>query len=310
VARLPVLAALEAAEARAGLDDEGLSQAGAATPTRTLKLQLQERAAATFVIAGTMRFFPQPATAAGRWGGRRQRMTNLAWSHPIAPSTYYAPPADPGGGTQPATDPAGDDPFSSGLTPDALMIYCRTRLDSIDVQIRASFDGQRQNGAIVGQINALAEQLKGNGADIKDPTAIRQLEQNFNALIHSIQATDPNSPVLPGLIRTYNTLVWSGDGGKAFNHSTDPAAPDMIQPDLYPPDKGSAQGDNVLGAPELQGYTQALSDAASRLNSDSELQMIQLQSLMSQRQTAIALTTNLVQSLGDQENKVVANIGH
>jgi hypothetical protein len=31
---------------------------------------------------------------------------------------------------------------------------------------------------------------------------------------------------------------------------------------------------------------------------------------MSQRQTAIQLTTNVVQSLGDQLNKIVANIGH
>jgi hypothetical protein len=31
---------------------------------------------------------------------------------------------------------------------------------------------------------------------------------------------------------------------------------------------------------------------------------------MSQRQTAIQLTTNIVQSLNDQANKIVANIGH
>ena len=35
--------------------------------------------------------------------------------------------------------------------------------------------------------------------------------------------------------------------------------------------------------------------------------MVQLQSLMSQRQTAISLTTNLVQSLGDQEEKIAEN---
>ena len=38
--------------------------------------------------------------------------------------------------------------------------------------------------------------------------------------------------------------------------------------------------------------------------------MVQIQSLMSQRQTAVSLTTNLVQSLGDQENKIADNIGH
>ena len=49
---------------------------------------------------------------------------------------------------------------------------------------------------------------------------------------------------------------------------------------------------------------------SSSVNSSSELEMIQLQSFMSQRQTAIQLTTNLVQSLGDQLNKIADNIGH
>jgi hypothetical protein len=46
------------------------------------------------------------------------------------------------------------------------------------------------------------------------------------------------------------------------------------------------------------------------LNSGAELQMIQLQSIMSQRQTAIQITTNLVQALGDQLNKIADNVGH
>jgi hypothetical protein len=70
------------------------------------------------------------------------------------------------------------------------------------------------------------------------------------------------------------------------------------------------KGDNQFGTDELQGYGQALSDAAGSLNSDSELAMVHLESLMSQRQTAVTLTTNLVQSLGDQENKIADNIGH
>ncbi len=75
------------------------------------------------------------------------------------------------------------------------------------------------------------------------------------------------------------------------------------------PRTGSKQGDNLISSTELQGYVQTLSDAAGNLNSNSELEMVQLQSLMSQRQTAVSLTTNLVQSLGDQENKIADNIG-
>ena len=48
----------------------------------------------------------------------------------------------------------------------------------------------------------------------------------------------------------------------------------------------------------------------SDINSAAELSMIGLQSLMSQRQEAIQLCTNLVQSMGDQCNKIAENVGH
>ena len=60
----------------------------------------------------------------------------------------------------------------------------------------------------------------------------------------------------------------------------------------------------------MQSFIDRLQGCASDLNSNSELQMIQLQSLMSERQTAIELTTNLVQSLGNQAEKIAQNVGH
>ncbi|HEY8041388.1 MAG TPA: hypothetical protein VIF15_16395, partial [Polyangiaceae bacterium] len=73
---------------------------------------------------------------------------------------------------------------------------------------------------------------------------------------------------------------------------------------------GGVVANVVDGATDVKGWIQELSDVQSTINQGSELQMIKLQSLMSQRQTAIQLTTNLVQSLGDQLNKIAENIGH
>ncbi len=56
--------------------------------------------------------------------------------------------------------------------------------------------------------------------------------------------------------------------------------------------------------------TTAVENIQKDLNSSTELSMINLQSLMSQRQEAIQLCTNLVQSLGDQVNKIAENVGH
>jgi hypothetical protein len=226
---------------------------------------------------------------------------------PLQPMpTYVGGPSSADG----VVAPSDNEDVSVGLSPDALMAYCQSRLDSIDGQVQASFGDQQQNAAALQQIDQFAEQLKSvDGSSQTGADTCKNLEKEFGAMIQSISAADPGCPALPALTTAYNSMVYSGDGGAAFNHSTDPGDPDYINKDQYPPDTSSPQGDKILGAPELQGFAQTLTDAAGSLNSNSELQMVQLQSLMSQRQTAISLTTNLVQSLGDQANKIADNIG-
>jgi hypothetical protein len=203
------------------------------------------------------------------------------------------------------------DPFSAGLTPDGLMAYCQAHLDSIDSQVRSSFDSQQRGAADVARINKVLADLKDappNGTD-GNFDRCAALETSLGSAITDLQASDPHCPALPGLIQTYNNMVWSGTGGTLDGKSF--PGPAFIDVNDYPPDRSQgSQGDKNLSGPELQGFGQAVQDAAGTINSQSELQLIQLQSLMSQRQTAISLTTNLVQSLGDQQNKIAENIGH
>jgi hypothetical protein len=196
------------------------------------------------------------------------------------------------------------DPFSAGLTPDALMAYCQSRLDSINDQVQSSFDMQQKQAADVKRIGAVAEDLKtASTAEVKGGEACEKLENELGSAISDLRNSDPGCTALPAMIQTYNNMVWSGTGGQT--------GPQFIDAAQYPPNYAvGGQGDEDLGTAELQMYSQNLSDAAANINSNSELQMIQLSSLMSQRQTAITLTTNLVQSLGDQQNKIADNIGH
>jgi hypothetical protein len=234
-------------------------------------------------------------------------MTNWSGTMQTAPApTLYsmpslAEPAPIGGAT------IGDSPFAAGLSPEALMTYCQSRLDSIDGQIQSSFDGQKKNSEFIDQMNTLQKTFKSLGSKpLDDHGQIIAMETQYKTLIEDMQKNDPGNPELDTLITSYNTLVWSGSGGAAMH----PGTPDFIQLDTHPPGKTSDQGDYNLVDTEFSDFAQTLSDCASNLNSHAELQMVQLQSLMSQRQTAITMTTNLVQSLGDQENKIADNIGH
>jgi len=195
------------------------------------------------------------------------------------------------------------------LTPDALMAYCESRLNSIDSQVQTAFVQQELRNGEQGdlqQILGLLQTYQSGIGDIpnnkSDQGTCAKIEQAMAAEIHKLQAEDPNNPDLGKLIQAYNDFVWTGTGPTS-------STPYIDQQD-FPPNQNGNQGDGMLSDTEMKGFMDTIQGISSDLNSGAELQMIQLQSLMSQRQTAIQLTTNLVQSIGDQLNKIADNIGH
>jgi len=208
-------------------------------------------------------------------------------------------------------DRGGDD--AANLSPDALMAYCQSRLDSIDGQIDRTFNEQevsnRESSALQQVIATFQTYSAGvTSGDSQGASKCAAMETALSGLIQQITASDPGCPELGKLKQTYNDLLYTGTGPQAATATT--PALQYIDESSYPPNQNGPQGDNVIGANEMQGFIQSLQGCASDLNSGSALQMIQLQSLMSERQTAVELTTNLVQSLGDQAQKIAENLGH
>jgi hypothetical protein len=167
------------------------------------------------------------------------------------------------------------------LTPDALMSYCSTRLRGIDDQVHAAFAKQQQANAdssVLTNINiAVPDHQLDMSNDADKGTAQNALDQ-LQAAYDKIQ--DPTAKdALAHQIDALQHLIKGDNGGKmdveTFK-STTSGAVQKIQQDL---------------------------------NSGAELSMINLQSLMSQRQSAIQVCTNLVQSLGDQCSKIADNVG-
>jgi len=204
-----------------------------------------------------------------------------------------------------ATLAASEDVVASGdatayLTPDALMAYCKSRLRSIDDQVYTAMYGQKQIASETSQVQAAMAALQKYSAGTSSKDDCTSMEIALHKAIEQIKDTDSNCPELPKLRQIYNDLVWSGTG----------PTENTPYEDNYPPNQVGGEGDHILSSSEVSGFINSLQGCASDLNSSAELNMIQIQSLMSQRQTAVQLTTNLVQSLGDQANKIAANIGH
>jgi hypothetical protein len=219
-----------------------------------------------------------PITIQGAFG-------NISFGGTITPTASDAlntnetapPPALAGADLGPITTGPGFGAF----TPDALMAYCQTRLGSIDQQAEESFDTQNENAQEANDIGTVANDFKNyEGSDTTGAQSVSALENELGGLIQDLQKGDPNSAALPKLTDALKTLT-----------------------------QDAMSGSNTVTSSQMGSIAQQISDAGTDLNSSSELQMIQLQSLMSQRSEAITLASNLVQSLGDEQDKVADNIG-
>jgi len=169
-----------------------------------------------------------------------------------------------------------ENPF---LTPDALMSYCSTRLRGIDDQVHAAFAKQQQAN--------------------NDSSALTKI--NISVPDHDLDMTKPEDrQVVQDALNQLNA---------AYDTVQDPTAKaalanqiNALQHDL----KSSAKVPTEDFKNTTSGGVQKIQQD---LNSGAELSMINLQSLMSQRQSAIQVCTNLVQSLGDQVSKIADNVG-
>jgi hypothetical protein len=155
------------------------------------------------------------------------------------------------------------------LTPDAMLVYCQSRLTGINSQCREIMTRQDKNAKAQAAMGDVLSTLY-----LYQDGAAGHVPEIHNAYDKAINAVGANTSL-----------------GKKLAEDRDRIADNS--------DKNA-----------MASVINATKSHQSELNSDAEIDMIRLQSLMSQRQTAIQLTTNIIQSLNDQANKIVANIGH
>jgi hypothetical protein len=212
-------------------------------------------------------------------------------------------------------------PSTATLTPEALMIYCQTRLQGIDSQIQASMTQQENINSEQTAIGTLLQQVAndtaaaGTNGLMNNPGECQGLEQNIENLITTIQAKDPGCSQLAQLETLHDTIMASGTGPypdpvtgatHGYYYGGDPTKPPTAN---TPPPNVNASKDGTLGTQELNDYTSTLNSISSALGSGAEIGMIQIQSHMSDRTTAIQLTTSILQSYDDGLSKIADNIG-
>lgn len=188
--------------------------------------------------------------------------------------------------------------MSDGLTPESLLVYCQTRLGSLDDLIKERFDDQQRRAGdmkLAGEVLALVSTWpevteRGAGAEGAHAEMGNKLMEAYNKAGNP-ELKERIAAVFAKVVGRPMTI----NGGKAEGAVT----PANLNPD----------GIKKMDPTSWQTFVSAqLKTVQDSLSKDGELSMIQLQSMVSQRQLCIQLTTQVMQTLHETKKTVVGNI--
>lgn len=167
---------------------------------------------------------------------------------------------------------------TAGLTPEGLMIYLRSRLGNLDSQIGDIFNKQQKNQATQKALEELQNTISKLDADTKTSKKYTGLGDELRKDLADLKKVDPDlASEVAAEIQKQGQVLYGGD-------------------DSY-------NGQEVTAS---QTY---IDNLVKDIDSGSQMDMIHLQSLMSSRQTAVQLSTNLVSALGQSTRSIAANVG-
>jgi hypothetical protein len=163
--------------------------------------------------------------------------------------------------------------YQGALSADALLAYCRSQLDSLDATIQGYLDQQRLN---IQRKKALSdvENMMKKYANV--PNGEKQWDDYDQTFLGAIGSLPPGDPVRAKLEAKWDELA-------------------------------ARQGQ--FTKEEWTGHTGDIGSILSEVTGNAEINMIHLQSIMSQRQTAVQLTTGMLAKYDEGIKSVIANIG-
>lgn len=196
-------------------------------------------------------------------------------------------------------------PGATYLTIDALLTYCESRMRYLDEQVATHFAEQQRSARHTQILSGLSECFGAIQGGFNDGASVaHDIIRAYQAAICDAGGADTEvgrklMEQQAAFIATVGT-----NGGAALRA-------EMNDPDYWTKPVAADKGKVVAVSEQtVKRFTDAIGRLQESVNQGSELGMIRLQSIMSQRQTALQITTGMMQSLNEMTNKIAANIGH
>ncbi len=179
---------------------------------------------------------------------------------------------DPTSPTNSTFDPLSD---PNALTGDALLVYCRSQLNSYDSDINSFLNEQRLALARKKALGSIENTMK-KFTETLDATGQQECLTTWNAAINSLPQGDPMRVQMEKEFAKFQAQTQTAGG---------------------------------FSKEQWAGYLGDVHSMIDDVSGSAEINMIQLQSIMSQRQTAVQLTTSMLAKFDEGVKSVVSNIG-
>lgn len=188
----------------------------------------------------------------------------------------------------------------NALTAEGLMLYLETRLNSLDDQINGVFAKQKNIEAVRKELMNLQKALN----DMDDTKGVHGTKHDWKGWIGFSDGAPV--PIPEGIDANEKSIMTA----LAEIDKLDPALGKEVRKSLSIDGGGSLYSLNgQYKGEEVKAAKETVSNVIKQLESSAQLEMIQLQSTMSARQTAIQMATNLISALHKGTDAIAANIG-
>ena len=195
------------------------------------------------------------------------------------------------------------------LTTEGLLLYCQTQLGSLDGEIKSMMDEQIRN---IDRKNALStvENAMKKYQPPKSEAEIREVERAFNEAIESLPAGDPTRRDLEAA-RDKTMAAFEEEASKSLKIPVPGSGATMFGIGTVTIDRETvnrALGLPVMSKEQWGSYVSEVTRLKENVGANAEINMIQLQSAIAKRQTAIQLTTNMMSKLDQAPAMIAQNV--
>ena len=194
------------------------------------------------------------------------------------------------------------------LTADTVMLYCATQLNHLDDGIKEKMAKQEAKRDPQTKLGIVKDTLGGGELPAN---AFQRKEDIINAMRAAYKALPEGDPGRDRLNRTFHEFLQTACNSDGVRPRGEENLWNMTDQQVHEianrPDLGN--NTNKASADEMKGYAATVDSILGDIGKGAELEMINLQSLVSQRQMVVQITTQLIAKMNETAMAVANSIG-